>query len=162
MMMKTISKMMMTMLLMVVCYTQVVAQGFNREPMPEGSYSPVTNINRNGYPRVLKDNSVMFRVQAPQAQLVQIDLCGTKYDMTKGEGGIWTVTTKPQVPGFHYYSLIVDGVSTADPASQSFFGCSRWSSAIEIQEEGMNDFEVQDVPHGEVRTIYYYSKVDET
>ncbi len=129
---------------------------------PEGSYSPVTNINRNGYPRVLKDNSVMFRVNAPQAQLVQIDLGGKKYDMTKGEGGVWTVTTSPQVPGYHYYSLVVDGVSVADPASQTFYGCSRWSSAIEIKEAGMDDFEVQDVKHGEVRTLYYFSKVDGT
>ena len=142
--------------------TQVSAQGFRRESMPEESYSPVTNINRNGYPRVLKDNSVMFRVNAPQAQLVQIDLGGKKYDMQKQEGGAWTVTTQPQVPGFHYYSLVVDGVSTADPASQTFFGCSRWSSAIEITEAGMNDFEVQDVKHGQVRTLYYYSKVDES
>ena len=104
----------------------------------------------------------MFRVNAPQAQLVQIDLGGKKYDMQKQEGGAWTVTTQPQVPGFHYYSLVVDGVSTADPASQTFFGCSRWSSAIEITEAGMNDFEVQDVKHGQVRTLYYYSKVDET
>ena len=125
------------------------------------SYSPVTNINRSGYPRVLSDGSVMFRVNAPQAQLVQIDLCGTKYDMTKGDGGIWTVTTKPQVPGFHYYSLVIDGVSVADPASQSFYGCSRWSSAIEIKEEGMDAFEVQNVAHGEINTVYYYSKVEE-
>ena len=67
--------------------TQMVAQGTQRETFPEGSYSPVTNVNRNGYPRVLSDNSVMFRVNAPHAQKVQIDLCGTKYDMTKGEGG---------------------------------------------------------------------------
>ena len=60
------------------------AQRMARESFPEGSYSPVTNINRNSYPRVLADNSVMFRVQAPQAQNVQIDLGGTKYDMTKG------------------------------------------------------------------------------
>lgn len=140
--------------------TVAAAQGFQRETFPEGSYSPMTNVNRNGYPRVLKDNSVMFRVNAPQAQQVQIDLCGTKYDMQKSEGGIWTVTTKPQVPGFHYYFMIVDGVSVADPASQSFFGCSRWSSAIEIPEEGMDDFEVQQVSHGEVRTVYYYSEVD--
>ena len=144
----------------VVC-TQVAAQGFRRESFPEGSYSPVTNINRVGYPRVLKDLSVMFRVNAPQAQSVQIDLGGTKYDMTKGEGGAWTVTTRPQVPGFHYYSLLIDGVSVADPASQSFYGCSRWSSAIEIVEAGMDDFEVQDVAHGEVNTVYYYSKVEE-
>ena len=157
-----IVKIMLAVLLTAVCCTQVTAQGFRREQMPEGSYSPVTNINRNGFPRVLKDGSVMFRVNAPQAQQVQIDLGGMKYDMTKGEAGVWMVTTKPQVPGFHYYSLITDGVSTADPASQSFYGCSRWSSAIEIPEAGMDDFEVQQVAHGEVRTVYYYSKVDES
>jgi len=158
--MKT-TRMILAAILTAVCCMQVAAQGFRRETFPEESYSPVTNINRNSYPRVLKDNSVMFRVNAPQAQNVQIDLGGTKYDMQKGEGGAWTVTTKPQVPGFHYYSLIVDGVSVADPASQTFYGCSRWSSAIEIPEQGMNDFEVQEVPRGEVRTVYYYSKVEE-
>ena len=159
--MKTI-KTILAVVLAAACCTEMAAQGFRREPMPEGSYSPVTNINRNGYPRVLSDGSVMFRVNAPQAQLVQIDLGGTKYDMQKGDGGTWTVTTKPQVPGFHYYSLVIDGVSVADPASQSFFGCSRWSSAIEIPEKGMDDFEVQDVAHGEVNTVWYFSKVDES
>ena len=134
--------------------------GFRRESFPEDSYSPVTNINRNSYPRVLADNSVMFRVQAPQAQNVQIDLGGTKYDMTKSENGTWTVTTNPQVPGFHYYNLFIDNVSVSDPASQPFYGCSRWTSAIEIKEDGMDVFEVQDVPHGEVRTVYYVSNVE--
>ena len=69
--------MMLTALMSVVCCTQLAAQGFQRESFPEGSYSPVTNININGYPRVLSDNRVMFRVNAPQAQNVQIDLCGT-------------------------------------------------------------------------------------
>ena len=156
------TRMMLAMILTAMFCTQAVAQGFTRETFPEGSYSPVTNINRNSYPRVLSNNSVMFRVNAPQAQSVQIDLCGTKYDMTKAEGGTWTVTTHPQVPGFHYYFLIIDGVSVADPASQSFFGCSRWSSAIDIPEAGMEDFEVKDVPHGEVHTVHYYSKVDES
>lgn len=159
--MKTIKSMFAVILAAAFC-CEIAAQGVHRENFPEGSYSPVTNINRNGYPRVLQDNSVMFRVNSSQAQNIQIDLGGNKYDMTKQEGGIWTVTTKPQVPGFHYYSLIIDGVSTADPASQSFYGCSRWSSAIEIAETGMSDFEVQNVPHGEVRTVYYYSKVDES
>ena len=140
----------------------VAAQGPLRESFPEGSYSPVTNVNRGSYPRVLSDNSVMFRVNAPQAQLVQIDLCGTKYDMQKSDDGTWTVTTHPQVPGFHYYFLIVDGVSVSDPASQTFYGCGRWSSAIEIKEAGTDDFEVQDVARGEIRTVWYFSKVDES
>ena len=159
--MKT-NRMMLVILLMAVSCIQATAQGFPRQSFPEGSYSPVTNVNRGSYPRVLNDNSVMFRVHAPQANSVQIDLGGMKYDMTKSEGDFWSVTTKPQVPGFHYYSLIVDGVSTADPSSQAFYGCSRWSSAIEIAEAGMDDFDVQDVPHGEVRIVYYYSKVDES
>ena len=158
--MRTI-RMMLAGVLTAVCCTQMAAQGFQRETFPEGSYSPVTNVNRGSYPRVLADGRVMFRVNAPQAQNVQIDLCGTKYDMQKTDAGVWTVTTNPQVPGFHYYFLIVDGVSTADPASQTFYGCGRWSSAIEIKEDGMDDFEVQQVPHGEVRTVYYYSNVDE-
>ena len=148
-------------MLSAVFCSHAAAQPFQRESFPEGSYSPVTNINRGSYPRVLSDNSVMFRVNAPQAQQVQIDLGGVKYDMVKSEEGAWKVTTKPQVPGFHYYSLIIDGVSVADPASQSFYGCSRWSSAIEIPEAGMEDFEVKEVPHGDVRTVYYYSKVEE-
>ena len=68
---------------------------------------------------------------------------------------------RPLVAGFHYYSLIIDGVSVADPASQTFYGCSRWSSAIEIPENGMEDFEVQNVKHGQVRTVYYFSKVEQ-
>ena len=156
------TRIMLAVILTAVCCTQLAAQGFKRENFPAGSYSPVTNINRGSYPRVLADKSVMFRVNAPQAQQVQIDLCGTKYDMKKDEDGAWTLTTKPQVPGFHYYSLIVDGVSVADPASQTFYGCGRWSSAIEIQEAGMDDFEFKNVPHGEVRTVYYFSKVDES
>lgn len=148
-------------LLSAIACTQVAAQNY-RENFPEDSYSPVTNINRTSYPRVLADNSVMFHVNAPQAQNVQIDLGGTKYDMKKSASGAWTLTTKPQVPGFHYYSLIIDGVSVSDPASQTFYGCSRWSSAIEVKETGMADFEIQQVPHGEVRTVHYYSKVEET
>ena len=134
--------MLLAVILTALFFTQVAAQGVSR-------------------PQVLTDGSVSFRIAAPEAQRLQIDLCGVKYDMQKSSDGIWTVTTPPQVPGFHYYFLIVDGVSVADPASPSFYGCGRWSSAIEIPEAGTDDFEVQDVPHGEVRTVHYYSKVDE-
>lgn len=159
--MRTVKMILATMLTAAAC-TEVAAQGFRTESFPEGSYSPVTNVNRNGCPRVLSDGSVMFRAIAPEARSVQIDLCGTKYDMQRSDDGSWTVTTKPQVPGFHYYFMVVDGVTVSDPASQAFYGCGKWSSAIEIKEEGTDDFEVQDVPRGEVRTVWYYSKVDES
>jgi enterochelin esterase family protein len=150
-------------MLVAICCTEAAAQEQRTMMKVDGVVTvPVTNINFSQGPQLLSDNSVIFTLRAPEAKKVQVDIGGTKYDMKKGDDDIWTVKTKPQVPGFHYYSLIVDGVSVADPASQSFYGCSRWSSAIEIPEEGMDDFEVQRVAHGEVRTVYYYSKVDES
>ena len=135
-------KLFLAVLLTAICCTEAAAQN----PRAQG----VGEIGGANGPQLFSDNSVKFFVRAPEAQKVQVDICGTKYDMTK-DGSTWTVKTKPLVPGFHYYSLIIDGVSVADPASQSFYGCSRWSSAIEIPEKGMDDFEVQAVKHGQVR-----------
>ena len=89
------------------------------------------NIRGKQYPRVLPDNRVVFRIQAPNAQKVQIDL-GKRYDMQKGDDGVWTCTTDPQSEGFHYYFLYIDGVQLADPNSESFYGCSMMSSGLEI------------------------------
>lgn len=130
----------------------------NGGTVPMSGKSPVTNINRNGYPRIMDDNSVVFRLRAADAHNVQIDIGGKRYEMKDSGDGWLTATTDPQVPGFHYYSLIVDGVSIADPASESFYGVSRMSSAIEIPEDGCNLFETQDVPHGMLCTLRYWSE----
>jgi enterochelin esterase family protein len=118
----------------------------------------VTNINPDGFPRILDDLSVVFKIKAPEAQKVQIDL-GKLYDMTKDEQGFCTVTTAPQVPGFHYYSLVIDGVKVVDPASETFYGMGRMASAIDIPEKGADFYEVKDVPHGALSSKYYFSKV---
>ena len=136
------------------------AQFPQREQMPEGSVAPSTNINANGYPRILSDNSLSFRLNAPDAKLVQVDICGTKYDMTRNDNGLWSVTIPAQVPGFHYYALVVDGVSVNDPASETFYGCGKMMSGIDIPEANTDVFEIKDVPHGEVRQVNYFSKVD--
>lgn len=117
-----------------------------------------TNISKSGCPCILENLSVVFQIKAPEAQSVKIDL-GKLYDMKKDENGVWTVTTDPQVPGFHYYSLVIDGVKVADPASESFYGMGRMASGIDIPEKGVDFYEVKDVPHGAVSSKYYYSKV---
>ena len=110
------------------------------------------------YPRVLPDSRAMFKIKAPQAQRVQLDL-GKKYDMVRNEAGEWTCTTEPLGPGFHYYFVIIDGVPVADPSSESFFGCSMMTSGIEIPyPDGDNRFSLADVPHGVVRMKRYFSK----
>ncbi|HEX8038695.1 MAG TPA: alpha/beta hydrolase-fold protein [Chryseosolibacter sp.] len=117
-----------------------------------------TNVPNAPYPQILPDNRVIFQIKAPDAQKVQVDL-GKKYDMAKDTAGIWRVTTEPIVAGFHYYSLLIDGVPVADPASQSFYGMGRMASGIDIPEEGADYYSPRNVPHGQVRTVNYYSDI---
>jgi enterochelin esterase-like enzyme len=117
-----------------------------------------TNVRRAKYPQILPDNSVKFLIKAPDAQKMQIDLV-RKYDMVKDTGGYWEVTTDTLSEGFHYYSLLIDGVPVADPASETFYGMGRMASGIEIPIRGENYYEVKNVPHGEIRIKRYFSNV---
>jgi enterochelin esterase-like enzyme len=127
---------------------------------PEGVPAP-TNVTNSRYPRILSDNRIVFQINAPQANKVQVDL-GRIYDLQKDEKGLWSVTTGQQVPGFHYYSLVIDGVRVSDPASESFYGTGRMSSAIDIPEEGADFYTVKNVPHGDIRHKVYFSKTTGT
>jgi enterochelin esterase-like enzyme len=129
--------------------------------IPENSKPAQTNIRSNQCPCIFPDLKVFFRVDAKDADKVQIDL-GKVYDMEKDDKGIWTVTTDPQVPGFHYYSLVIDGFKVSDPASDSFYGTGRMSSAIDIPEEGIDFYTIKNIPHGEISNKVYYSKTTQT
>ena len=112
------------------------------------------------YPRVFADGRASFRLKAPEAQKVQVDIMAKKYDMAKGEDGYWSVTIPPQVVGFHYYRLVVDGVNINDPGSETYFGVGQQFSGIEIPEPGHVDYyETKNVPHGEVRQRRYWSAI---
>jgi enterochelin esterase-like enzyme len=121
----------------------------------------VSNIPGQEYPKIDSQLRAIFHIKAPNAGKVQIDL-GRVYDMTKGEDGIWRVTTDPLVPGFHYYFLIIDGVAVADPASQSYFGCGKMCSGIEVPEKGVDFYEPKDVPHGQIQAKWYFSRITNT
>ncbi|HXD76434.1 MAG TPA: alpha/beta hydrolase-fold protein [Puia sp.] len=117
-----------------------------------------TNVPGASYPELLPDNRVKFRVRAPEAQRLQIDL-GRKYDMIRDTGGYWVLTTDPIVEGFHYYSLLIDGVPVVDPSSQTFYGMGRMASGIDIPDPDGAFYEARPVPHGQVRRVNYYSRI---
>ena len=125
--------------------------------IPEGAKAAPTNIRPDDCPCIFSDLRVLFKVNAPHAGKVQVDI-GKLYDMQKDEKGVWTVTTDPQDPGFHYYSLVIDGFKFADPASESFFGTGKMSSAIDVPEAGVDFYTLKEVPHGEMRSRTYFSK----
>lgn len=116
-----------------------------------------TNVRNAKFPQILPDNRVVFKVKAPDAQKVQIDL-GKKYDLVKDTSGFWNGTTDVISRGFHYYSLLIDGVALADPASESFYGMGRMASGIEIPSKDGSFYAVKDVPHGDIRSKKYFSK----
>ncbi|HMJ62354.1 MAG TPA: alpha/beta hydrolase-fold protein [Bryobacteraceae bacterium] len=118
------------------------------------------NIPGAPYPCVHPDRRVTFRVAAPDAQKVQVRLGGA-HDMIRGADGLWMATIPPQVAGFHYYSIVIDGSVVADPATRSFFGSGWDNSGIEIPESEADAayYGAKDVPHGQVSQRWYYSKV---
>ena len=125
--------------------------------VPQGSKPASTNIQNNNCPCIFPNLSILFRAFAPSAAKVQVDL-GKIYDMQKDEKGFWSVTTDPHVPGFHYYSLVIDGFKFADPASESFYGTGRMSSAVDVPETGVDFYDIKDVPHGDIKFKNYFSK----
>jgi enterochelin esterase-like enzyme len=117
-----------------------------------------TNVPNAQYPQILPDNRVVFRIKAPEALKVQVDL-GKKYDLIKDTSGYWMATTDPVVIGFHYYSVLIDGVPLADPSSQTFYGMGRMASGIDIPEPGVDFYYPKSVPHGQIRSLNYYSEI---
>ncbi len=148
-------------ILLFLCFGGVFTTFAQTRNIPEGSVPAPTNIRPNDCPCIFNDHRVYFRVAAPDAGKVQVDI-GKVYDMQRDDKGIWSVTTDPLDPGFHYYSLLINGVRVSDPASESFYGTGRMSSAIDIPEEGVDFYSVKNVPHGEIRNRIYYSKTTGT
>jgi len=122
-------------------------------------------------PQVHPDGRVTFRLKAPMVQKVQIEpingqpenngyngLGRAPYEMTKDEDGIWSVTTPPAVPGLHSYQLVVDGVRVNDTTCKTYGGKMQ-ACCVEIPEPGVDFYDIKDVPHGQVRMQWYYSKV---
>jgi enterochelin esterase-like enzyme len=130
------------------------------EQPPADCQPNLLNIPGAPYPCIHPDNRVTFRVVAPDAHAVRVRL-GQGFDMRKEADGLWYVTTPPQVVGFHYYSLAIDGAVVADPATRTFFGSGWHNSAFEVPEPAADAgyYSLKDVPRGTVRQQHYFSTV---
>ena len=112
------------------------------------------------YPMVNSERCVRVKVKAPEAQSVKLDIGGVKYELTKDAEGFWTGESAPQDEGFHYYQLNVDGADVPDPSSLYYYGASRWGSGIDVPAEDQDFYALKNVPHGQVREMFYWSEVN--
>ena len=131
--------------------------------VPADAVTAETTVPGNEFPKVDKEHRAYFRVVAPDAHRVQVDICGKKYDMHRDQQGVWCAVTDPLVVGFHYYFINIGGMNVIDPATETFFGCNRQAGGIEIPEGPEGDYyrPQQGIAHGQVRSIYYYAKATE-
>ena len=126
-------------------------------------------------PEIKANNTVTFRMQAPQATKVEVtgDFLPTqkmqtpmgefdgpgKAELTKNANGVWEYTTpSPLAPELYSYSLIVDGVSIIDPNNVYMNRDVASVTSIFIIGGGHADlYKVNDVPHGTVARRWYNS-----
>jgi len=113
-------------------------------------------------PEVSNDGRVTFRLQAPKASSVFVSGdFGPNAEMKKGENGIWSVTVGPLAPEEYVYYYMLDSVRLLDPNNARVkigYVTSTTTSLLNVPAKEPAFYDVQDVPHGEIRTLLYKSK----
>lgn len=113
-------------------------------------------------PEVASDGHVTFRLKAPLASAVSVSGdFGPDAKMTKGADDIWSVTIGPLQPEEYVYYYIMDSVRLLDPNNPRVkigYVTSTTTSLLNVPTKGPAFYDVQDVPHGEIRTHIYKSK----
>ena len=123
-----------------------------------------SELNQPGqqYPQVNSQGYARFRIEAPDAQAVNVGLGlggqgGTQ--LKKTYDGSWVGTTAgPMDEGFHYYHITVDGGTFNDPGTGNYYGSTRWESGIEIPAKDKDFYAMKNVPHGKVSQILFWSE----
>lgn len=128
-------------------------------------------------PEVNADNSLTFRLLAPNAKsarvitdmpkLGQVTVHGSAgYDMVKGENGIWSYTTPPLTPSYYQYWFIVDGLTTPDPMNTFVRPATGtpgvYKSVVGVPGKEAEFMMFRDVPHGNLTEHHYLNTENKT
>jgi enterochelin esterase family protein len=108
---------------------------------------------------VAPDRKVTFRIYAPKASEVSIrgDFQGNG-KLSKDDQGVWSITVGPLAADFYTYTFIVDGVRVIDPKNPVFKpGIASLESMFQVPGEAADFEATKDVPHGEIRAVWYRS-----
>ncbi|MGC8794512.1 MAG: esterase [Bryobacteraceae bacterium] len=107
------------------------------------------------------DRRVTFRLNAPNAQKVELRLEGAQpVAMQKDERGVWSLTAGPLEPDLYGYTFAVDGAAMLDPANFLIKpNLLNPQSMVHVPGPASLPWEVNDVPHGAIHRHFYRSKV---
>jgi enterochelin esterase family protein len=108
---------------------------------------------------VSDEHKVTFRIYAPRASEVSVSGdFGQSGAMEKDDQGVWSRTVGPLTPDFYSYTFNVDGVRTVDSKNAMIKpGLNSLDSMFLVPGEEAEFEMTQDVPHGDVRALWYRS-----
>jgi enterochelin esterase family protein len=113
-------------------------------------------------PDIAAERRVTFRLRAPEAKAVTVSGdFGNDVEMRRGEDGLWSATVGPLEPEMYVYYFTVDGVRLTDPSNPQVkigYVTSTTTSLFTVPGDGPAFYDVQEVPHGEIRTLLYKSR----
>ncbi len=119
----------------------------------------VTTHRLAQFPKIHPDGRVWFQFKAPAtAQSVKLHMGSDEYGMQKDQKGLWNVIISNPKPGYQVYWMMVDGVEVEDPGSDIFYS-NGYRSVLEVPSQADDFYLVKQVPHGDVREHWFYSKV---
>jgi enterochelin esterase-like enzyme len=111
---------------------------------------------------VVTDGRVTFRLRANEAKAVTVSGdFGPDVALSRDTEGVWSASVGPLKPDVYVYYFTVDGVRLPDPANPQLkigYLPSTTTSILNVPGDGPAFYEVQDVPHGEIRTLVYKSR----
>ncbi|MDE6669842.1 MAG: esterase [Muribaculaceae bacterium] len=125
-------------------------------------------------PETHSNNSVTFRMVAPNAESVQVtgdflptQLMDTPYgkfdapgiaDMVKNADGVWEFTSASLSPELYSYTFLVDGVKMPDPSNVfQIRDIASITNVFLIDGDYADYYKINDVPHGTVSKVWYDS-----
>lgn len=111
-------------------------------------------------PVVHSDNTVTFNYRNDGAKDVKINaqFSGTQ-QMTKNAEGVWTITLGPVTPDMYPYCFVVDGLNVMDPLNPDWFSNETFkNSIVDVRGDKPLIHSIQNVPHGSVDYVNYYSE----
>ena len=110
-------------------------------------------------PEIGKDGSVTFKVKAPNADTVRL-IIDTRLDtLMRNQGNdTWSITLRNLEPDLYMYHYIIDGIKVLDAENAHVLrDVKNVMSTFVLDPKGDCPMAVHDVPHGEVRAVWYDS-----
>ena len=145
--------------MMGVGITMLLAVGLCWAQESDGFKPATTNVWGAEYPRVTAPARPVpgesSKRDEGDTQLLELAEAGN--DQTAGR--ILDRYDAAPCPGIPLLHVALDGAEVTDIDSHTYFGGGKDASGIEIPEAGSTYYLPQDVPHGQVRENWYYSKV---